>query len=254
MLRKILFFAGLAASISFTTSANAGWERYPYLSAVYDYKYNGEMIARWLGIRHYAQPTNYTCGSTTSMQILWETHKKGRAIQFNTTSLHNYMNTSGGSNSGLTAEELKTGQKKVVDYINKNIGLGLNVTMTEGKYSTIKDAVFSLARAMNQNFSPAIIYGNVNLPGASAGGHYYLATGAVYCPRGTCSSDLIGLFISDSVYNSPAYSANGAIRNQAIRPRELVWEEDLKFYWQPTGSAYPWRRGHIYLYNSSPRV
>ena len=82
MFKKIIFFAVIATSFSFATSASAGWERYPYLSAVYEFKAGGEVFARQLGIPQYGQPTYFTCGATTtSMQMLWETHKKGRPLK-----------------------------------------------------------------------------------------------------------------------------------------------------------------------------
>ena len=151
-----------------------------------------------------------------------------------------------GENSGLTTNELKAGQRDIVNQLNERTRLGLNVVMREGKGSSIKDAVFSISRAMTHNLSPAIIYGNVK--GGSPGGHYYLATGTVYCPEGTCNEDLnFGLFINDSVYGSPAFSATSPLGKRAIRPRQLLWEQDLQFYWQPTGSRWSWLRGHMYL-------
>jgi len=267
MLKKILLFTGLAVSLSFTTSVNAGWERYPYLSGVWDYKLRGDTVIRWFGIRQYAQPTDYTCGATTmSMQMAWETHKKGRGLRYNPLGIHNYINFKDpkGVTSGLTAVELKVGLRKLVDYINRTQNLGVNVIMTERKDSSIKNAISTLATTMKQNFSPAILYGNVNIPptrkgyqitpGANPGGHYYLATGVLFCPKGTCTKDIHGLFINDSAYNSPAWRVDSTIRKVAVRPRRLILEIDLKNYWRPTGSRYPWQRGHIYLYNSNPRV
>jgi hypothetical protein len=126
--------------------------------------------------------------------------------------------------------------------------------MKERKDKTIKNAISTLATTMGKNFSPAIIYGNVNITGSSAGGHYYLATGMIYCPKGTCSRDVVGLFINDSVYNSKAYSAGGIVRRQAISPRRYMSQNELASYWKPTGSRLPWLREHMYLYNSSPKV
>ena len=243
----------IAISALSMSAAQAGWERYPYLSGTYDQKIKGKLVARWFGIPQYGQPTNYTCGATTtSMQMVWETHKKGKALKYSPTGIHNYINTTGGSTSGLTTAELKAGQKKLVDYINRSQRLGLNVSMTERKDSSIKNAISTLATTMGRNFSPAIIYGNVKY--ASAGGHYLLATGMIYCPEGTCSSDVIGLFINDSAYNSPAYSSSHPVRRLAISPRKYLSQNELESYWKPTGSRLPWLRGHMYLYNSSPRV
>jgi hypothetical protein len=98
---------------AFSVSAvHAGWERYPYLSSTYDQKIKGKLVARWFGVPQYGQPTNYTCGSTTTaMQMFWETHKKGNARKYDPASIHAYINTTGGKTSGLTTEELKKGQK-----------------------------------------------------------------------------------------------------------------------------------------------
>ena len=254
MLKKSLLSILVLSAVS-VSSAHAGWENYPYLSGTQDYNIKGKLVARWFGIPQYAQPTNYTCGSTTtSMQMMWETHKKGSALKYDPAGIHGYINTTGGATSGLTTEELKAGQKKLVDYINRSKKLRLNVSMTEGKSDTIKNAISTLATTMGRNFSPAVIYGNTNITGSSAGGHYYLATGMIYCPKGTCSSDVVGLFLNDSIYNSPAYSAGSIVRKQAISPRKYMSQNELKAYWKPTGSRLPWMRGHMYLYNSSPRV
>lgn len=247
-----MFFVVIATSFSFATSASAGWERHPYLSHAYNYKHNGALLASWLGIPQFAQPTNYTCGSsTTSMQMVWETHKKGRAIRYDILSIHDYINSSGGPESGLNTVELKQGQAKVIEYINKTEKLGLNVTMNEAKMNSIKDAISDLNFRIGQNLSPAIMFGNVDIRGASPGGHYYLVTGVIYCPEGTCNRDVMGLYINDSVYNSPAYNGGSLIRKQAISPRDYVTAEELESYWEPTGSRWPWRRGHMYLWNSS---
>ncbi len=162
MLKKSLFVVGMVASVIFTTSANAGWERYPYLSSTYDQKINGKLVARWFGVPQYGQPTTYTCGATTtSMQMAWETHKRNKTLKYSPTGIHSYINTSGGSTSGLTSDELKAGQKKIVDHINRTQGLGLTVSMAERKDSSIKNAVSTLATTICRNFSPAILYGNV---------------------------------------------------------------------------------------------
>ena len=252
MLKKIIFFVLIATSFSFATSASAGWKSHPYISYAYHFKHNGDFLANWLGIPQFAQPTNYTCGSTTtSMQMVWETHKKGMAIMYDILSIHEYINSSGGTESGLNTEELKQGQTKVIEYINETEKLGLNVHMNEAKMDSIKDAISDLNFRIGQNLSPAIIFGNVDIPGASPGGHYYLVTGAIYCPKGTCRNDVMGLYINDSVYDSSAYNAQSLIRKQAISPREYVTAQELESYWEPTGSRWPWRRGHMYLWNSS---
>ena len=105
---------------------------------------------------------------------------------------------------------------------------------------------------MKVNFSPVIIYGNVKY--APAGGHYLLATGMIYCPQGICADEVVGLLINDSAYNSPAYSPSHPVRQFAITPLKYLNQDELEVYWKPTGSRYPWMRGHMYLYNSSPRV
>ncbi len=140
----------------------------------------------------------------------------------------------------------------MIDFINRSEKLGLSVSMVERKDSSIKNAVSTLATTMGRNFSPAILYGNVRY--ASAGGHYLLATGVVYCLKGTCSNDVVGLFINDSAYNSPAYSSSHPVRKLAISPRKYLSQSELEAYWKPTGSRLPWLRGHMYLYNSSPKV
>ena len=248
-LRKTVLFTALTSAL-FASTANAGWEKYPHLSGVYDQKVRGNIVARWLGVIQYGQPTNYTCGATTTaMQMMWETHKKGKALKYDPLGIHRYINTVGGEKSGLTTAELKAGQAKMISYINRTKHLGLKTSMREGKRKTIKGGVSSIANLMTWNFSPAILYGNVKIPGAGAGGHYYLATGFLNCPKGTCTKDYIGLFVNDSVYNSPAYSNSNPVKWQAVTPRKYINYQELEARWKPTGSRLPWLRQHLFLYN-----
>lgn len=256
MLKKFLFFLGLFFTLFIATSANAGWERNSYLSGVYDYKIGKYFWARYLAIPQYPQPTNYTCGATTiSMLMLWETYKKGRPLKFSPLSIHNYVNSKDpkGKTSGLNTTELKAGIKKLHGYVNDRKGVPVNMVMTEHKQSTLKYSISKMMQAVRQNFSPAIIYGNVN-GSPRLGGHYYLVTGMVYCPKGYCTKDVFGLFINDSVYNSKVWNDDSIIRKVAIRPRQLILEIDLKDYWKPTGSKIPWFRGHMFLYNSNSKA
>ncbi len=88
MIKKTVLSIIAISSLSMS-AAQAGWERYPYLSGTYDQKIKGKLVARWFGVPQYGQPTNYSCGSTTtSMQMVWETHKKGKAIKYNPISIH----------------------------------------------------------------------------------------------------------------------------------------------------------------------
>ena len=256
MLKKFLFFLGLFFTLFIATSANAGWKANSDFSAVYDYKIKGKVAARYLGIPQYPQPTNYTCGATTmSMLMLWETHKKGRALKFSPLALHNYVNAKDpkGETSGLTTTELKSGINKLTKYVKDKYKLPLNMIMSEYKNKTIKDGISRMMSYMRKNFSPAIIYGNVN-GSPRLGGHYYLVTGMVYCPKGYCTKNVFGLFINDSVYNSKVWNDDSIIRKVAIRPRQLILEIDLKDYWKPTGSKIPWLRGHMFLYNSNSKA
>ena len=269
MLKKFLFFLGLFFTLFIATSANAGWERNSYLSGVYDYKIGKYFWARYLAIPQYPQPTNYTCGATTiSMLMLWETYKKGRPLKFSPLSIHNYVNSKDpkGKTSGLNTTELKAGIKKLYGYVNDRKGVPVNMVMTEHKQSTLKYSISKMMQAVRQNFSPAIIYGNVNIPssrkgyqytlGARPGGHYYLVTGMVFCPKvkAACSKNVFGLFINDSVYNSRAWNSNSTIRKVAVTPRKLILEIDLKNYWLPTGDKIPWKRKHMFLYNSDSKA
>jgi hypothetical protein len=267
MLKKFLFSLGLFFTLFIATSANAGWKANSDFSAVYDYKIKGKVAARYLGIPQYPQPTNYTCGATTmSMLMLWETHKKGRGIKFGPLAIHNYVNAKDpkGETSGLTTTELKSGINKLIKYVKDKYKLPLNMIMSEYKNKTIKDGISRMMSYMRKNFSPAIIYGNVNIlpsrkgyqivPGAMPGGHYYLVTGMVYCPKGYCTKDVFGLFINDSVYNSNAWDKKSTIRKVAVTPRKLILAIDLKNYWLPVGDKLPWKRGHMFLYNSNSKA
>lgn len=269
MVKKFLFFLGLFFTLFVATSANAQWERYPHLKGVQDYKINSKVVARYLGIPQYPQPTSYTCGATTiSMLMLWETHKKGRAIKFSPLSIHNYVNTKDpkGNTSGLTTTELKTGVKRVAGYVKEKKKLPVNMIMSEYKNKTINRGISRVWAYMIKNFSPAILYGNVNIPssrighqitlGAKPGGHYYLVTGVVNCPKlkRYCSKAVHGLFINDSVYNSKAWDEDSTVRKVAVTPRKLILEIDLKKYWLPTGHKIPWKRGHMFLYNSNSKA
>jgi len=60
-----------------------------------------------------------------------------------------------------------------------------------------------------------------------------------------------GVWIIDSVYNSPAYSDNSIVKNNAIPPNAYVSLEELKRYWKPTGSALPWLRKHFFVNDST---
>ena len=269
MLKKILFFMGLFMVVTISTSAKAGWERYPHLQGVQDFKLNGKVVARYLGIPQYPQPTSFTCGATTiSMLMLWESHKKGRAIKFSPMSIHNYVNSKDpkGKTSGLTTTELKAGVKKVAGYVKEKKKLPVNIIMSEYKNKTINHGISRVWAYMIKNFSPAILYGNVNIPssrkgyqivpGARPGGHYYLVTGVVNCPKlkRYCSKAVHGLFINDSVYNSKAWDKDSTVRKVAVTPRKLILKIDLKKYWLPTGHKIPWERGHMFLYNSNSKA
>lgn len=269
MLKKFLFFLGLFFTLFIATSANAGWKANSDFSGVYDYKIKGKVAARYLGIPQYPQPTNYTCGATTmSMLMLWETHKKGRGLKFSPLALHNYVNSKDpkGETSGLTTTELKSGINKLTKYVKDKYKLPLNMIMSEYKNKTIKDGISRIMSYMRRNFSPAIIYGNANIPtvrkgnqiapGARPGSHYLLVTGMIYCPKGkaACSKNIFGLFINDSVYNSQAWNSNSTMRRVAVTPRKLILEIDLKNYWLPTGHIIPWKRGHMFLYNSNSKA
>ncbi len=138
----------------------------------------------------------------------------------------------------------------MIDYINRTKQLGLNMRMAEMKDGSIRNAVATLHGSMGNNVSPAIIYGNI-LNG-NPGMHYFLVTGTYYCPSNICQKERIGLFINDSVYDSPAYGSSDSIRKNAITPRRYISEVKLGQYWQPVGSLLPIFRGHMYLYNSNP--
>ncbi len=125
--------------------------------------------------------------------------------------------------------------------------------MSEYKNKTIKYGISRMMSYMRKNFSPAIIYGNVN-GSPKLGGHYYLVTGMVYCPKGYCTKDVFGLFINDSVYNSNAWDKKSTIRKVAVTPRKLILAIDLKNYWLPVGDKLPWKRGHMFLYNSNSKA
>ncbi len=159
-------------------------------------------------------------------------------------SVHNYINTEGGKESGLTTPEFKNGQSKIRRYLNRYwSGFNFNIyEMIEIKEDKIVYAINTIKRQMFKNYSTAIIYGNTDTAVSGAGGHYYLVTGAYYGAK-------LGLYINDSVYNSPAYPKGSILANQAISPRQYLSAKELEKYWKPTGSRLPWLRKHIFLVN-----
>jgi hypothetical protein len=150
----------------------------------------------------------------------------------------------------LTTTELKSGINKLTEYVKDKYKLPLNVIMSGDKNKTINNGISRMMSYMRKNFSPAIMYGNVN-GSTRLGGHYYLITGMVFCPKVDCGKKISGLFINDSVYNSKVWNEDSIIRKVAVRPSQLIFEIDLKNYWKPTGSKIPWLRGHMFLYNSN---
>jgi hypothetical protein len=234
---SLLLVSGLSAG---------GWKKHKD-KPIYDYvANNGNVLARTLYVKHRSQPTSYTCGSTViSMQLRWETYLKGKEINFDPQGIHNYINTTGGKESGLIAPELKEGQVKLKNYINDKYNLGLTVSMVEKKADTIDGAVDAIFKKIVKNNSPVILYGNTDTPVSGAGGHYYLGVGVIN------ANNLKGLFINDSVYDSSAYPKGTILANQSIKPRQFLKSSELEAYWKETGSRWPWLTKHIYLQNSS---
>jgi hypothetical protein len=130
--------------------------------------------------------------------------------------------------------------------------------------SAIKDYFWS--------YSPLIIYGNTYF--GSAGGHYYVATGAIYCDdtlRDNNKCSYRGLYLNDSVFNSPAYplpprpvftgniykflgqlvkwilDVDSTDPGRAPAPSRFITADDLSSYWKPTGSALPWNKRHYHI-------
>lgn len=230
-------------SVFVINSAHAQWVAWPHRTGTFTYRINGNLIGLWYGVQQYSQPTTASCGSTTiAMQMMWETHKKGRALRYDPMQVYNYINTDG--QSGISTNELKSGIAKMVGHINQSQNLGLRVWMYERFNSDIKGAISIISNTMKANDSPVILYGNIK--NGSAGGHYYLATGMINCPKGICSSDYFGLYINDSVYNSPAFPTSGVVGANAIPPRHYLNHGELETYWKKTGAFWG---GHGYLHN-----
>lgn len=251
MFKRSLLLVLLVSVVVGNSAYAAGWE--PCCRpGTFVQKINGKPIGAWFGVQQYAQPTNYTCGATTiAMQMMWETHKKGNALRYDTMWIHNYVNTDG-PQTGLSTDEMKAGIKKVINLFNngKTWNKKIHAIMVEGSGSDTKSAISVIAKTMLANDSPVVLYGNVkNSP--DAGGHYYLATGMLNCPKGICNADYIGLFINDSVYGSRAnFTFPGVVAN-AIPPRFYINHKDLETYWKKTGHWNPWYRNHMFLANDS---
>jgi hypothetical protein len=156
--------------------------------------YEDYLVGFRLNVPHYGQPTNNTCGATVlSMLSSYERLKSSGSFppQPDIVELYDTLNTD--NVSGLNANELKAGV----------VALGL----FGGKSREVGSE--SIDEAVKDNFliaSPLIIYGNSYF--GSAGGHYYAATGAIYCDDvltqyGKCN--FRGLYINDSILDSPAY-------------------------------------------------
>ncbi|MEW8087873.1 MAG: hypothetical protein AB2652_20880 [Candidatus Thiodiazotropha endolucinida] len=210
---------------------------------------------------HYSQPTNNTCGATVLSMIDSFERLKGSGRmppQPDIIGIYDLINTD--NTSGLNTNELKAGI----------VALGLfGGNFLELGSDTIDEAIVD-------NFyirSPKIIYGNSYF--GSAGGHYYAATGGIYCDDTLTDHDQCifrGLYLNDSILNSPAYplpdppdltgltwiqkiikiitynaekaqSAGG----RALSPNQFYTSAELNTYWKKTGSSLPWEKRHYYI-------
>ena len=216
--------------------------------------YEDYLVGFRLNVPHYGQPTNNTCGATVlSMLSSYERLKSSGSFppQPDIVELYDTLNTD--NVSGLNANELKAGVVALGLFGGKSREVG-----SESIDEVVKDAYLST--------SPLIIYGNSYF--GSAGGHYYAATGAIYCDdilkqNGKCS--FRGLYINDSVFNSPAYpvpelhytgivslvrhliAMQSSVGAHALNPSQFHTIDELEDYWEKTGSAIPWKKMHYYV-------
>ncbi len=251
MKKIIMFFVTLVLSVTVASKAMADWEYNNILpfSHVHNFKdEGGNIIATALGIPQYSQPTYYMCGaSVLSMTMLWESHKKGRALGYDITSIHEYV--VGAAARSMPSQKLSDGITKIADYINATQNLGLNIKPQVGAANAVEKAVSNILERVNINHSPVIMYGNVL--SKVAGGHYYLAVGVAYCKKDVCGEEIAALGVHDSVYNSPAWGSSHFNRVNALEPYILVDGPDLLNRWKKIGSGVEADKRHYYLFNST---
>ena len=222
--------------------------------------YQALQIGYRLNVPHYSQPTSDTCGATArSMINSFYTLKTTESLPNhpNILALYNAANTDG--QAGLVTTELKSAIT--------------NMKLVQGWYEEYafpsdKDAVWSIFASGN----PFVVYGNTR--SGSAGGHYYVTTGALYCSDRDVSSGLCnyrGLYLNDSVYGSPAYTpppkpqrasyssfisylvaltqyqSQMLFGTYGLIPSKFMTLTEVESYWEKTGSANPFERKHIFL-------
>lgn len=229
--------------ISFCSSLYSGWDAN---NEVYTKEYKGKIIQKVLNIPHKSQPNTYTCGATNLQSIVrWKTLYNGdNKVVYDIDSIYQYVNTN--DSDGIQIPELKSGYTNLIDYTNNIYGMKISNHTTEIQGKTIADAIYGFynINLLNKN-SPAILYGNTKdgLPGY----HYYMAIGGINCDKAICGLELKGLYLNDSVYDSPGWTADSSKRKNALTPWQFVNEKELETYWKKTGSKLPWERTHNML-------
>jgi len=221
---------------------------------------------RFLNLRHVPQETDYHCGAANTSSLLhWELLKETGTHQLYTTkSLYSYMNTVGAKDSGLTADELKDGIRKIFGYISRmKTGVNLQLGLKEVKEYSIRNAYDSVLETLRDTASPVIVYGNVDYvdgegpDGAdygAAGGHYFMINSVMklVADKGvTFRHNQKGYAHLVRVMNPIAHSDYYRNHDDMIRPSSNLWHYDdsITKQWRKSGSPWPFGDRHMYLAN-----
>jgi hypothetical protein len=202
--------------------------------------YEDYYVGKRLNVPHYSQPTEVTCGATVLAMIKsFEELKDSGTLPSQPDILDIYDNGNTDGADGLSTPELKA---LITEYGFYKSIYSDSTNFAEVGADEIETAIED---TYNYVYSPTIIYGNTYW--GSAGGHYYTSTGEIYCDDILVKYNICsyrGLYINDSVYNSPAYPN---LSKSALVPSVFITADEMENYWKPTGSALPWLRKHYYI-------
>jgi len=175
--------------------------------------------------------------------------------------LHEYRR---GKDSGLTADELKDGIRKIFGYISRmKTGVNLQLGLKEVKEYSIRNAYDSVLETLRDTASPVIVYGNVDYvdgegpDGAdygAAGGHYFMINSVMklVADKGvTFRHNQKGYAHLVRVMNPIAHSDYYRNHDDMIRPSSNLWHYDdsITKQWRKSGSPWPFGDRHMYLAN-----
>jgi hypothetical protein len=209
---------------------------------MYSYKQNGEKICAYLAVPDYPQPTTVSCGATNiAMHIKWSSKVESLndIVTLNSDfikQVYNDVNSNG--ISGIDAGELKNG------LITKFSKYKFLISVNEKGADSIKEAGKLILNDVLLYKRPVIFYGNsvseisfIRYENVS-GGHYMTIPAIINWGENYFFA------VNDPIYNSPAYQDSFL---DPIKPWTWIAEEDIEEYWNKTGSAYIWKRKHLYI-------